>query len=155
MATEGIVLRHKIFSAKLEVHPAEIDVVRAMLGQKKDKVIYLIYYVSKTLNDAQENYTTTKKELLIVVFAIEKFRSYIVIGSKVMVHSGHSTIRYLMAKKVTKLRLIRWVLLLQEFDLEIVHHNGIENQVANHLSRLNNEPFQCEKKEIEDGFSDE
>ena len=51
--------------------------------------------------------------------------------------------------------MIRWVLLLQEFDLEIVNHNGIENQVANHLSRLNNEPFQCEKKKIEDGFSDE
>lgn len=60
--------------------------VGAMLSQMKDKVIYRIYYVSKTFNEVQENYTTTKKELLAIVFVIENIRSYIV-GSKVTVHS--------------------------------------------------------------------
>ncbi|KAA0060859.1 Retrovirus-related Pol polyprotein from transposon 17.6 [Cucumis melo var. makuwa] len=117
MVREGIVLRHKISSARIEVDPTKIDVasklplpsdvfqtlkdaltsvpilitpdwsqpfelicdrVMAMLGPKKDKVIYLIYYASKTLNEAQKNYTTTKKELLAVVFSIDKFRSYII-----------------------------------------------------------------------------
>ncbi|KAA0056421.1 Retrovirus-related Pol polyprotein from transposon 17.6 [Cucumis melo var. makuwa] len=65
----------------------ESDVaVGAMLGQKEDKMIHLRSYTSKTLNEGQENYTTTKKELLAVVFEIEKYRSYI-IGSKVTIHS--------------------------------------------------------------------
>lgn len=105
-----------------------------MLGQKKDKVIHPIYYASKTLNEAQENYTTIEKELLVVVFTIEKYRSYIV-GSKVTIHFDHSTIKYLIAKKDAKMRLTRWVLLLQEFDLEIIDYKGTENQVADHLSR--------------------
>ncbi|KAA0052867.1 hypothetical protein E5676_scaffold675G00250 [Cucumis melo var. makuwa] len=83
--------------------------IGAMLGQKKNKVIHHIYYASKTLKEAQENYTTTEK-LLTVVFAIKKFRNYIT-GSKVTVHFHHSAIRYLVAKKDAKLRLIRWILL--------------------------------------------
>jgi len=79
---------------------------------------HAIYYASRTLNDAQLNYSTTKKELLIVIFALEKFRSYL-IGSKVIIFIDHATLRYLFAKKDAKPRLIRWVLLLQEFDLEI------------------------------------
>ena len=125
-----------------------------MLGQKKDKVIHPIYYTSKTLNEAQKNYTITKKKLLVVVFGINKYRSNI-ISSKVMVHSNHSTIGYFMAKKYPKPWLIRWILLLQEFDLEILDHKGTENQVADHLSCLSNEPFQCQQKEIEDCFLDE
>ena len=67
-----------------------------MMDQKKNKVIHPIYYVSKNLNDAQENYNTAEKELLAVVFAVEKFRSYIV-DSKVTVHTNYSAIKYLMA----------------------------------------------------------
>ena len=77
-----------------------------------------IFYASKTLNDSQENYTTTKKEMLAVVFAVDKFRAYLV-GSNVIVYTDHSAIKYLMAKKDAKPRLIRWILLLQEFDIEI------------------------------------
>ena len=64
------------------------------------------------------NYSTTEKELLVVVFALEKFRSYL-IGSKIIVYTDHSVLRYFFSKKDSKARLIRWVLLLQEFDLEI------------------------------------
>ena len=71
-----------------------------------------IHYASKTLNSAQRNYATTEKEFLAVVFACDKFRSYIV-DSKVTVHTDHAAIKYLMEKKDAKPRLIRWVLMLQ------------------------------------------
>jgi len=85
--------------------------VGAVLGQRKDKKPYVIYYASKTLISAQMNYTTNEKELLAVVFACEKFRSYLV-GSPVVVFSDHATLKYLFSKKDSKARLVRWILLL-------------------------------------------
>ncbi|KAH9734758.1 hypothetical protein KPL71_017490 [Citrus sinensis] len=109
--------------------------VGAVLGQRVGKLPHVIYYASRTLNDAQLNYSTTEKELLAVIFALEKFRSYL-IGSKVIVYSDHAAIRYLLTKKDAKPRLIRWILLLQEFDIKILDKRGSENLVADHLSRL-------------------
>ncbi|KAK1603643.1 hypothetical protein QYE76_027316, partial [Lolium multiflorum] len=106
--------------------------VGAVLGQRVNKKLNVIHYASKTLDAAQRNYATTEKELLAVVFACDKFRSYIV-DSKVTIHTDHAAIRYLMQKKDAKPRLIRWVLLLQEFDLHIVDRKGADN-----LSRLEN-----------------
>jgi len=90
----------------------------AVLGQHIDNKQHVIYYSSRTLNDAQLNHTTTKKEFLAVVFALEKFCPYL-LGSKTTIFTDHSVLRYLMAKKDAKARLICWILLLQEFDLEI------------------------------------
>lgn len=109
--------------------------VRAVLGQRIDKKLHVIYYASRTLDDAQGRYATTEKELLVVVFAFEKFISYLV-GSKVIVYTHHAAVRHILAKKNTKPRLLSWILLLQEFDLEILHKKGVKNGVANHLSRL-------------------
>jgi hypothetical protein len=109
--------------------------VGAVLGQSKDKKHYAISYASKTLTGPQLNYATTKKELLVVVFAIKKFRSYLV-GTEVIVYTDHAALKYLLTKKDAKPRLIHWILLLQEFDLEIRDKKVVENSVADQLSRL-------------------
>ena len=85
--------------------------VGAILGQQNEKKPHMLHYVSKTLNEAQVNYTTTEKELLAIVFALDKFRSYLV-GSKVIVFTDHAAIKYLLTKQDAKPRLIRWILLL-------------------------------------------
>jgi hypothetical protein len=109
--------------------------VGAVLGQKGEKDSHVIYYASKTLNDAQIKYTTTEKELLAIVYAFDKFRPYLV-GNKCTVYTDHAAIKHLMNKKDAKPRLIRWILMLQEFDIQIKDKSGAENLVADHLSRL-------------------
>ncbi|CAM8906093.1 unnamed protein product [Rhodiola kirilowii] len=109
--------------------------IGAVLGQRVEKKLHVIYYVSKVLDSAQMNYTTIEKELLAVVYAFEKFRPYLV-ATKTIVYTDHAAIKYLMAKKDAKPRLIRWVLLLQEFNIEIRDKKGVENVVADHLSRV-------------------
>ncbi|GJV91438.1 reverse transcriptase domain-containing protein [Tanacetum coccineum] len=126
--------------------------IGAVLGQRKNKHFQPIHYASKTMTEAQAHYTTTEKELLAVVYAFEKFRSYLVL-SKSIVYTDHSAIKYLFAKKDAKPRLMRWILLLQEFDVVIRDKKGAENLAADHLSRLEN-PHQdkLENKEITETF---
>ena len=85
--------------------------VEAILGQRKEGKPYVIYYDSKLLDDAQINYTTMEKELLAIVYAFDKFRSYLV-GQKVIVYSDHAALKYLLSKKDTKPRILRWILML-------------------------------------------
>ena len=110
-------------------------VMGAVLGKRTNETFRAIYYASKIFNEAQENYSTTEKEILAMVFACEKFRPYI-LGSHVIMHTDHTAIKYLMAKKDGKPRLIRCVLLLQEFDLKIKDKKCKDNVIVDHLSRL-------------------
>ncbi|GJU51522.1 transposon ty3-I gag-pol polyprotein [Tanacetum coccineum] len=136
MVKEGIVLGHKISKKGIEVDKAKIDVIsklphpttvkgirsflghagfyRAVLGQRIEKHFRPIHYASKTMTEAETNYTTTEKEMLAVVYAFEKFRSYLIMNKSV-VYTDHSALKYLFNKKDAKARLLRWVLLLQEF----------------------------------------
>ncbi|GJW91881.1 reverse transcriptase domain-containing protein [Tanacetum coccineum] len=106
--------------------------VGAVLGQRIDGKFKPIYYASKTLNNAQEHYTTTEKELLIVVFSFDKFCPYLIL-SKTIVYTDHSSLKYLFSKQDAKPRLIRWVLLIQGVDIKIKDKKGAENLAANHL----------------------
>nr|GEV95928.1 reverse transcriptase domain-containing protein [Tanacetum cinerariifolium] len=103
----------------------------AVLGQRYEKHFRPIHYASKTLTEAESNYTTTKKKL----------------------HTDHSALKYLFAKKDAKARLLRWVLLLREFDFEVLDTKGAENLAADHLSRLEN-PYEnvLDPKEINETF---
>ncbi|GKG13324.1 reverse transcriptase domain-containing protein, partial [Tanacetum coccineum] len=89
------------------------------------------------MTEAESNYTTTEKEMLAVVYAFKKFRSYLIMNKSV-VYTDHSALKYLFNKKGAKSRLLRWVLLLQEFDFKVIDTKGAENYAADHLSRLEN-----------------
>nr|GEU70109.1 reverse transcriptase domain-containing protein [Tanacetum cinerariifolium] len=141
----GIVLRHKISKKGIEVDKAKIEPfelmcdasdfgVGAVLGQRIEKHFRPIHYASKMMTEAEANYTTTEKEMLAVVYAFEKFRSYIIMN-KSIVYTDHSALKYLFAKKDAKARLLRWILLLQEFDFKVVDTKGAENYASDHLSR--------------------
>ncbi|GJV58611.1 reverse transcriptase domain-containing protein [Tanacetum coccineum] len=111
--------------------------IGAVLGQRIEKHFRPIHYASKTMTEAETNYTTTEKEMLAVVYAFEKFRSYLIMNKSV-VYTDHSALKYLFNKKDAKARLLRWVLLLQEFDFKVIDTKGAENYAADHLSRLEN-----------------
>ena len=133
---------------------ASDHVVGAVFGQRVDKKPHVIYYASKTINDAQLNYTTTEKELLAMVFALDKFRSYLV-RSLVIIYTDHSVLKYLLTKPNAKPRLIRWILLLQEFNIEIRSKKGVENVVVDHLLRLPTDGEAKKPLHINEHFFDE
>nr|GFB01095.1 reverse transcriptase domain-containing protein [Tanacetum cinerariifolium] len=115
MVKEGIVLGHKISKNGIEDDRAKVDVTVKLPHPT----------------------TVKEKEMLAVVYAFEKFRSYLIMN-KSIVHTDHSTLKYLFAKKDAKARLLRWVLLLQEFDFKVLDTKVAENLAADHLSRLEN-----------------
>ncbi|GKB72045.1 reverse transcriptase domain-containing protein [Tanacetum coccineum] len=116
--------------------------VGAVLGPKDGKNFHPIYFASKTLNPAQQKYIVTKKELMAVVFAFDKFRSSLIL-SKTIVHTDHSALKHLFKKQDAKPRLIRWILLLQEFDIEIKDRKVDDNFPGETLMEINtgNEPW--------------
>nr|GEX54108.1 reverse transcriptase domain-containing protein [Tanacetum cinerariifolium] len=130
MVKEGIVLGHKISKNGIEVDKAKVDVITKLphpttvkgvvLGQSQEKNSRPIHYASKTMTKAESNYTIMEKEMLDVVYAFEKFQSYLIIN-KSIVYTDHSTLKYLFAKKDSKARLLHWVLLLQEFKFKEIY----------------------------------
>nr|GEZ92482.1 uncharacterized protein [Tanacetum cinerariifolium] len=104
------------------------------------------------MTEAESHYTMMEKEMLAVVYAFKKFRSYLIIN-KSIVYTDHSALKFLFAKKDSKARLLRWILLLQEFKFKVIDTKGAENLAADHLSRLEN-PHQnvLDPKEINETF---
>nr|GEX44243.1 reverse transcriptase domain-containing protein [Tanacetum cinerariifolium] len=127
-------------------------VIGVVLGQRQEKHFRRMHYASKTMTESKLNITTTEKEMLAVVYAFEKFRSYLIMN-KSIVYTDHSALKYLFAKKDSKVRLLCWVLLLQEFTFKVIDTKGAENLAADHLSRLEN-PHQnmLGPKEINESF---
>ncbi|GKD24077.1 reverse transcriptase domain-containing protein [Tanacetum coccineum] len=127
-------------------------VIGAVLGQHHEKHFRPIHYASKTMNEGESHYTTTEKEMLAVVYAFEKFQSYLILN-KSIVYTDHSALKYLFAKKDSKAILLRWVLLLQEFTFKVIDTKGAENLAADHLSRLEN-PYEnvLDPKEVNKKF---
>nr|GEZ45981.1 DNA-directed DNA polymerase [Tanacetum cinerariifolium] len=179
MVKEGIVLGHKISKKGIEVDKAKIKekltealiliapnwdqpfelmcdasdfAVGAVLGQRIEKHFRPIHYATKTMTQAESNYTTTEKEMLAVVYAFEKFCSYLIMNKSV-VYMDHSPLKYLFSKKDAKARLLRWIILLQEFNFKVIDTKGAENYAADHLSRLKN-PYEnvYDPKEINEIF---
>nr|GEU73766.1 reverse transcriptase domain-containing protein [Tanacetum cinerariifolium] len=131
---------------------ASDSTICAVLGQCKTKHFQPIHYASKTMTEAQIHYTITEKEMLVVVYAFENFWPYLVL-SKSIVYTDHSALKYLLSKQDAEPRLLRWVLLLQEFDIIIRDKKGTENLVADHLSRLENPHKDVfENKDINENF---
>nr|GEY44279.1 reverse transcriptase domain-containing protein [Tanacetum cinerariifolium] len=126
--------------------------VGAVLGQRVEKHFRPVHYASKTMTQAETNYTTTEKEMLAVVYAFEKFRSYLIMN-KSIVYTDHSGLKYLFAKKDAKARLLRWIFLLQEFNFKVIDTKRAKNYAADHLSRLEN-PYKnvFDPKEINETF---
>jgi len=125
--------------------------IGASLGQKDIGLTYTIYFISENLIPTELNYTVTKKEILAIIHVVNKFRHYIT-SYEVFLHTDHSAIRYLMNKPITDGKVIRWLLLLQEFNLTVLDGTGKENQVADYFSRLQN---LGEVVPIEDSFPNE
>nr|GEX58618.1 DNA-directed DNA polymerase [Tanacetum cinerariifolium] len=109
--------------------------IHAVLGQRVEKRFWPIHYARKTMNQAETNYMTTEKEMLAVVYAFKKFRSYLIM-KKSIVYTDHSALKYLFAKKDAKAHLLHWILLLQKFHFKVIDTKGAENYAADHLSRL-------------------
>ncbi|GKB76036.1 reverse transcriptase domain-containing protein [Tanacetum coccineum] len=126
--------------------------IGAVLGQRHEKHFRPIQYASKIMNEAESHYTTMEKEMLAVVYAFKKFRSYLILNKSV-VYTDHSALKYLFAKKDSKARLLRWVLLLQEIDFNVVNTKRAENLTADHLSWLEN-PYEnvLDPKEVNEKF---
>ncbi|RDY09961.1 Retrovirus-related Pol polyprotein, partial [Mucuna pruriens] len=103
---------------------ASNSALEAILGQRVGS--HVITYVSRTIDSTHLNYTTTKKELLAIIFALDKFRSYM-LGSKIIIFFDHVALRFLLKKPNAKSRLMWWMLLFQEFDIEIRDKKGAEN----------------------------
>nr|GEZ83173.1 reverse transcriptase domain-containing protein [Tanacetum cinerariifolium] len=103
--------------------------VGVVLGQKDGKKFHSIYFASKTFNLAQQKYTVTEKELMAVVFAFDKFRSYLIL-LKTIVHTDHSALKHLFKKQDAKPHLSHWILPLQEFNIEIKDRKDFANYLV-------------------------
>ena len=103
----------------------------------ENKMDFPVSYASRQLNKAEKNYTTTKREGLGMVYAVKKFRNYL-LANKFVFFTDHQTLLYLINKPCNTGRIVRWFLIMLEFDFTIVVKKGIIHEWTNLLSRLIN-----------------
>nr|GEW20432.1 DNA-directed DNA polymerase [Tanacetum cinerariifolium] len=144
------------FADLANYHAGNFIIKGAVLGQRHEKHFKPIHYASKTMNDAETNYTTTEKEMLVVVMLRRDCSGGFCCSKSLIssiIYTDHSALKYMFAKKDAKTRLLRWILLLQEFDFKVIDTRRIENYAADHLSRLEN-PYEntFDPKEINETF---
>ena len=114
-----------------------------------------MYYASRQMSPAERKYTTTEREALVVVYACKKFRHYL-LGYRIIFHTDHDSLKYLVNKPDLSGRIARWILLLQEFNYEVVVKSGKSNSNADYLSRERGEEAVGDiRAEFPDEFSDE
>ena len=96
---------------------------------------FAVSYASRQLNDAEKNYTTTEQEGLGIIYAIKKFRHYL-LTNKFLFFTYHQALLYLVNKPCNTSCIVRWFLILLEFDFTIVVKKRITHHRADHLARL-------------------
>lgn len=140
---KSVILRHPNWNQAFYINTDASDInVAAILYQYNEKgEEKVVCFASRALISAEKGYTTTEKELLAVVFACKKFRSYIIGHFKVIVRSDHRSLSFLKTCRLTHGRLLRWSLVLQEYNLEIEYVKGKENIPADILSRATDGEF--------------
>ena len=120
----------------MAVDASQVGVGAVLLQPDKDQVQRPISYFSKKFTPAQRNYSVIEQELLAIILALQHFEVYVpAYGSKVTVLSDHSPLQFLDKFKFKNMRLTRWSLLLQEYNLEVQHIKGVDNVLADCLSR--------------------
>ena len=126
---------NKVFHVHIDTSNFAIGCVLAQSGEHN--MDFLVLYASKQLNSAEKNYTTTEQEGLGMIYAVKKYRHYL-IANKFVFFTDHQALLYLVNKSCNTGRIVRWFLILLEFDFTVVVKKGITHQRADHLSRLIN-----------------
>jgi transposase InsO family protein len=119
----------------------------AILQQNQDGVVRVIAYGSRSLNNAERSYCTTRKELLAIVFGLKKYRQFL-LARKFIIRTDHAALRYLLTTPEPLGQQARWLDLLAEFDYEIQHRSGTAHRNSDALSRRPceiNESHPCEQ----------
>jgi hypothetical protein len=138
-------LKRRLISAPILAHPdwkqrfivqpdASAVAIGAVLAQQQEGREVVIRYASRILSSAERNYSTTERELLAIVWALQEFRPYL-FGVHFLLQTDHKALVSMRSMQNPSSRLMRWSLLLQEYDFEIVHKKGKEHTNADALTR--------------------
>ena len=150
--SEMIMMNHPDFEKVfyLQTDASNVAVGAELYQEDEEKEHLTIAFPSRSLQPAEKNYTTTEKELLSIVFAVGKFRTYI-LGNRTIIRTDHKALSFLNTCKLANSRLTRWVLVLQEYNFEWEYIRGTENKVPDTLSRVDSEDNRTGRdiKEIE------